>query len=312
MHAIPPKPDYLRVKVGRRLARVGAVAVKNSVYVLPKSDEATEDFQWVLREVTAGGGECTICEVTFVAGLTDERVTGLFRDARDADYAEIAAEATALRESVDTSAPADSVRHAQISGEIAKLRRRFGEVSAIDFFQAEGGTMAESAIRAVEAALHPGGIRAATAPGPRDALRARTWVTRRGIKVDRISSAWLIRRFIDPEARIRFVDPKGHQPEAGELRFDMFEAEYTHEGARCTFETLVHRFGLDDAALTALGEIVHDIDFKERAFEREETAGVARLIDGLTLAHNSDDDRLRDGSALFDALYSSFSSRGAK
>ena len=313
VHAIPPKPDYLRVKVGRRLARVGAVPIKNSVYVLPRSDEAAEDFQWVLREVTAGGGECTICEATFIAGLSDERVTGLFREARDADYAEIAAEASALRESLGAAVQVDPTRRAQINGEIARLRRRCGEVSAIDYFQAEGGPVAESAIRAAETALREAtsGARTADAPSSRDEVRSRTWVTRRGIKVDRISSAWLIRRFIDPEARIRFVDPEGFRPEAGELRFDMFEAEYTHDGARCTFETLVHRFALDDPALTALGEIVHDIDFKERVFEREETAGVARLIDGLTLAHKADDDRLRDGSALFDALYSSFSARGA-
>jgi hypothetical protein len=313
VHAIPPKPDYLRVKVGRRLARVGAVPVKNSVYVLPRRDEAAEDFQWVLREVTAGGGECTICEATFVGGLSDERVIALFREARDVDYAEIATEAAALRESLRAGTPVDSTRRAQINGEIARLRRRCGEVSAIDYFQAEGGPLAESAIRAAETALHEatGGARAADTRSSRDEVRSRTWVTRRGIKVDRISSAWLIRRFIDPEARIRFVDPQGYRPEPGELRFDMFEAEYTHEGTRCTFETLVHHFALDDPALTALGEIVHDIDFKERAFQREETAGVARLIDGLTLAHEADHDRLRDGSALFDALYFSLSARGA-
>jgi hypothetical protein len=312
VHAIPPKPDYLRVKVARRLARVGAVAVKNSVYVLPRSEETAEDFQWVLTEVTAGGGECTICEATLVAGLSDERLIGLFREARDADYAEIAAQATSLRESLAAS-PVDPDRRVQINAEIAKLRRRFGEVSEIDYFDAEGAPVAESAIRAVDATLREttNGSSAGEAPSARDAVRARTWVTRRGIKVDRISSGWLIRRFIDPEARIRFVDPDGYRPEPGELRFDMFEAEYTHEGARCTFETLADRFALDDAALTALGEIVHDIDFKESSFERDETAGIARLIDGLTLARTSDDDRLRDGSALFDALYASFGARGA-
>src|SRR5688572_17261126 len=118
IHAIPPKPDYLRVKVGRRLARVGAVPVKNSVYVLPRSDEAAEDFQWVLREVAAGGGECTICEATFVAGLSDERMIGLFREARDADYAEVAEEASALRESLGAAGPVDPTRRAQIHGEI--------------------------------------------------------------------------------------------------------------------------------------------------------------------------------------------------
>lgn len=312
IHAIPPKPDYLRVKVARRLARVGAVPVKNSVYVLPRSEEAAEDFQWVLSEVTAGGGECTICEAAFVAGLSDERLIGLFREARDADYAEIAAQANALRESLG-AAPVDPARRIRINGEVAKLRRRCGEVSAIDYFHAEAGHVAESAIRAVEATLHDAmsGGAAAEAPSARDAVRSRTWVTRRGIKVDRISSAWLIRRFIDPEARIRFVDPDGYRPESGELRFDMFEGEYTHEGARCTFETLLHRFALNDAALTALGEIVHDIDFKENSFERDETAGIARLIDGLALAHQADDDRLREGAPLFDALYASFSARGA-
>jgi hypothetical protein len=313
VHAIPPKPDYLRVKVSRRLARVGAVPVKNSVYVLPRSEETAEDFQWVLSEVTAGGGECTICEATLVAGLSDERLRQIFREARDADYAEIAAQATALRESLGAS-PVDPARRVQINGEIAKLRRRCGEVSAIDFFDAEAGPVAEAAIRAVEATLREttNGSSAGESSSARVEVRARTWVTRRGIKVDRISSGWLIRRFIDPEARIRFVDPDGYRPEPGELRFDMFEAEYTHEGARCTFETLVDRFALDDPALVALGEIVHDIDFKQSAFERDETAGIARLIDGLALAHASDDDRLRDGSALFDALYSSFAARGVE
>ena len=312
VHAIPPKPDYLRVKVGRRLARVGAIPVKNSVYVLPRTDEALEDFNWILREVSAGGGECTICEATFVAGLSDERVIALFRQARDADYAEITAEASALRDAVGV-APIDPAGRTHINAEIDKLRRRCGEISAIDYFDAEGGPMAESAIRAAESALlkATGGATAAESTAPRDAVRSRTWVTRRGVKVDRISSAWLIRRFIDPEAQFRFVTPEGYRAEPEEIRFDMFEAEFTHEGARCTFETLVHRFALDDPALTALGEIVHDIDFKERVFDRVETAGVARLIDGLTLAHKADEDRLRAGAALFDALYSSFAARGA-
>jgi len=140
-----------------------------------------------------------------------------------------------------------------------------------------------------------------------ETVHGRTWVTRRGIKVDRISSAWLIRRFIDPEAQFRFVDPKGFVPADGELRFDMFDAEYTHEGPRCTFETLVHRFGLTDPGLAALGEIVHDVDFKEHTFGREETAGVARMIDGLAARYTDDEERLNHGSALFEALHAALS-----
>ncbi len=103
-------------------------------------------------------------------------------------------------------------------------------------------------------------------------LQGSVWVTRQGVHVDRIASAWLIRRFIDPEARFKFVPAKGYVPEPGELRFDMFEAEFTHEGDRCTFEVLLARAGLADPALAAIGEIVHDIDLKDAKFGREETA----------------------------------------
>lgn len=309
IHAIPPKPEYLRVKVARRLARVGAVPVKNSVYVLPRSEEALEDFQWVLREVQAGGGECAIGEVAFVGGLTDEGVERLFRDARGGDYAGITAEAARLREAAENDRGA-ATRRGPLATEIARLRRRCGEVQAIDFFHAEGGADADVAIGALERMLENTLSTRADGRGRTvtSSLRGRTWVTRRGIKVDRISSAWLIRRFIDPEARFRFVDADGFVPADGELRFDMFDAEYTHDGPRCTFETLVHRFELDDAALAALGEIVHDIDFKERAFDRAETPGFARLVDGLVASHAADEDRLRHGAVVLDTLYAGLTS----
>jgi hypothetical protein len=137
----------------------------------------------------------------------------------------------------------------------------------------------------------------------RDEYRGRTWVTRTGIKVDRMASAWLIRKFIDPEARFEFVPAKGYQPGRGELRFDMFEAEFTHEGDLCTFEVLIERFGLDDPALRAIAEIVHDIDVKDAKYGREEAAGVGHVVAGIAAAHPDDEARLARGSALFDDLY---------
>jgi hypothetical protein len=139
-----------------------------------------------------------------------------------------------------------------------------------------------------------------------DEVRGRTWVTRKGIHVDRIASAWLVRRFLDPEARFKFVASKGYVPEPGELRFDMFEAEFTHEGDRCTFEVLLDRFGLDDAGLRAIGEIIHDIDLKDARFGRAEKAGIERLIAGIALTQKDDEARLSRGSALFNDLYESF------
>ena len=116
------------------------------------------------------------------------------------------------------------------------------------------------------------------------ALRDRTWVTRQGVYVDRIASAWLIRRFIDPQARFKFVSGKGYRPQAGELRFDMFEAEFTHEGDKCTFEVLLERGALKDPALRAIAEIIHDIDLKDDKFGRTEVAGIRTLVEGISIA----------------------------
>src|SRR5262249_36181396 len=139
-----------------------------------------------------------------------------------------------------------------------------------------------------------------------------TWVTRRGVHVDRIASAWLIRRFIDRGARFKFVDDRPYQLKPGELRFDMFEAEYTHEGDRCTFETLVSQFGLTEPGLRAIADMVHDIDLKDAKFGRAETAGFERLIDGIASTHPSDQDRIVQGAALLDGFYRSFQLEAAR
>ena len=140
-------------------------------------------------------------------------------------------------------------------------------------------------------------------------LRGRTWVTRSGVHVDRIASAWLVRRFVDPEARFRFVPAKGYVPASGELRFDMFEAEFTHEGDRCTFEVLLERAGLDDPALRALAEIVHDIDLKDAKFARAEAEGIRTVIDAICTATGDDEERLLRGGAVFQDLHGYFRRR---
>lgn len=225
---LPPKPDYLRVKLRRRLQKIGAAALRNAVYVLPNRDDAIEDFMWLRAELKEDGADAIICSADVIAGATDEEIMKLFGEDRDT----------------------------------------------------------------VEANTE---------------LHGRTWVTRAGVFIDRIASAWLIRRFIDRAAIFKFVSPKGYRRQESELRFDMYEGEYTHEGDRCTFEVLLERFSLDDAALHAIGEIVHDIDLKDAKFNRAETAGVQTVITGVASAHADDSDRIAQGSAIFDALYSQLS-----
>jgi hypothetical protein len=236
---LPPKPDYLRVKVRRRLRRLGAVPVKQTVYVLPHSDESLEDFQWLRQEIESDGGSAIIADTTFIEGISDEELDAMFATERgDA---------------------ADPVRPAPID------------------------------------TVEPG----------------RTWVTRENVHVDRMASAWLIRRFIDPDARFKFVPARGYHARPRELRFDMVDAEYTHAGEDCTFQTLVRRFGLRDRALTAIGEVVHDIDCKDERFGRAETAGIAGVIRGIATAQPDDDARLERGAATFDDLYAYFHARRA-
>jgi hypothetical protein len=236
VHQIPPKPDYLRVKVRRRLKAIGAALVKNTIYVRPNDDESLEDLQWLREEIESAGGSALIAEASFVEGISDEEIQAM-----------IDAEST-------------------------------------EFVESERDTPDR---------VEPG----------------RVWVTRQGVFVDRIASAWLIRRFIDSESRFKFVAARGYRPRAGELRFDMVGAEYSHVGEDCTFQTLLRRFGLNDAALDAVGEVVHDIDCKNEKFARPETAGISGLLRGIADANQNDEDRLDRGFPLFDDLYAFFGSR---
>jgi hypothetical protein len=309
VHQIPPKPSYLRVKIWRHLQRIGAVALKNTVYVLPHGDESLEHFQWLLREIAAGRGDGTIIEARMVDGMSDAEVEALFTQARGADYDELAKQARALEARLPRRKLGEEARSAA-GAELARLERRLAEIAAIDFFAAPGREAVQGVMDQLARRLR-GEVVAAQRPPTwsRSRVRGRTWVTRAGVKVDRIASAWLIRRFIDPAARFRFVVAKGHRPARGELRFDMFEAEFTHEGDRCTFEVLLQRFGLPDRALTEIGEIVHDLDVKDGKFGRGDAEGVGRLLDGLCLSLDDDEARLERGGALFDDLHRSFQRR---
>ena len=306
MPQIPSKPAYLRVKVWRRLQALGAVAIKNSAYVLPNTDEAREDFEWVRREIVKDGGEATLCEARMIQGLRDDEVEASFHAARDADYAAIAEAARALARRLPRGEIADD-RRPQLETEITRLRRRFAEVSAIDFFGAPRREGTDGLVRGLEARLRP-----PTGPKPlprgegREDLRSRVWVTRKGVHVDRIASAWLIRRFVDPEARFKFVPGKGYRPAAREIRFDMFEADFTHDGDRCTFEVLIARLAIDDRALIPIAEIVHDLDLKDAKFGRPETPGIDRLVAGIAMGTDDDEARLAQGATVFDALYEYF------
>jgi hypothetical protein len=313
IHQLPAKPAYLRVKIWRRLQALGAVAVKNAVYALPANEQTQEDFEWVLKEITEGGGEAMICEAQLVDGVSDQEVRALFTTARDEDYEAIAKEANALAEALRQDFDAKS--QVEATAQLTRLKAKMAQVVAIDFFGANGRETVDGLLIGLETKLTEGTMAEKSESGAADhtaglaRLKDRTWVTRQGVHVDRIACAWLIRRFIDPGAQFKFVSAKDYTPSPDELRFDMFKAEFTHEGDRCTFEVLLGQAGLTDPALQAIAEIVHDIDLKDSKFRRDEAEGIKALIAGVVMAHRSDEKRLTRGGAIFDDLHEYFSKK---
>jgi len=299
LHQIPPKPAYFRAKVLRRLAQVGALPIKNSAYLLPDRDDTLEDFQWIFQEITKEGGAAWLFRTEAVAGMSSAQIEEAFCQLRAPEYEEL----IQLARSILHTLPGTE----EVAAAFGKLARRRQELARIDYFASPARRELEELMGEIEK-----GIQAARSPGASQGLgqTGKTWVTRKGVKIDRIASAWLIRRFIEPEAIFRFVDAATYVHGEGEIRFDMFEGEFTHRGDACTFEVLIADSNLaSDPALVAMAEIVHDIDLKQDRFQRPETMGVARMIDGLCLQTPLDDLRLERGAVILNGLYQSFGSQ---
>lgn len=318
IHNIPPKPPYLRAKASRRLSALGAVALKNAVYVLPDGDRQREGLLWLCREIEEGGGRAFVCLAGFdvaIGGMDDGRIKALFVEARDAQYRELATEIQPLFEALGEPQDADEGRRGETAAWLAQVRSRFEAIVAVDFFGAPSREVADGILAGAEKWLRLAAAGEEPASGADttlqpEAYRGRTWVTRPGVHVDRIASAWLIRRFIDPEADFRF-DAK--TVSLRDVRFDMAEAEFTHEGAECTFEVMLRRFGLrDDPALKSMGAIIHDIDLEELHPARPESPGIAALLTGIALRTDDDQERLNQGFQMLDNLLQFFreTSRG--
>jgi hypothetical protein len=306
IHQIPPKPDALRVKTWRRLQQIGAVAIKQSVYVMPFLEQSREDLSWTLKEVIDGGGDGSISEVRFVEGLTDDQVISLFQNARKSDYEKIIKNANQLVAewsdgNIDPKDPAKRVK-----AQLEKLQRQFDNIAAIDFFKAPERGTANLLIK--DLAARSSGIVSdvGTSTERLDALKDKVWVTRKNVFVDRIACGWLIRRFVDEAALFKYIDSDAFAPGPGEIRFDMFEGEYTHEGEQCTFEVMIKRLNLQDSGLTALAEVIHDIDLKDNKFNRSETDGLYALLTGLTASEPDDEKRMAKGAQLMENLYAYF------
>lgn len=307
MHQLPSKPSNIRVRVWRRLQQIGALVLKQAVYVLPDSAEGREDFEWLKAEIEGVGGQASILSGEHIDGAADDMVVEEFRRARQEEYSSLARE---LENSLGVARVA-GVRRGRGTGAdhrpVHAFRQRLAAIERIDFFASAGRDRVVALIEQLASRRSPAPkhVRASEAADSKPVYRARLWVTRPRPGVDRMSSAWLIRRFIDPDATFAFTSDRESAPR-GSLPFDMFGVEFGHRGSNCTFETLCEVFGVTEPAVRRVASIVHDLDLKDGRFGAAESETIGALIEGLQLAHADDHELLDRGMTLFESLYRSF------
>ena len=302
VHQLPPVPSNLRVRTWRRLQDLGAVAVKQSVYVLPDTPESREDFEWLKVEIESAGGEALVFSANHVDAVAETALVEQFRQLRQQAYTQLASELQKMQRA-GASRPNPAGRRR----DLGRHRERFAAIERVDFFGSAGRDRVVKLLNDLEgASASDGQGKGQSRGGPADDERydGRLWVTRPRPGVDRMASAWLIRRFIDSNARFGFISDVKSAGEA--IPFDMFGAGFGHEADRCTFETLAQRFEIRDPAVARIAEIVHDLDLKDGKFSAPEAATIGIAIDGLQLSALDDSVLLDQGMTLFEALYRSF------
>jgi hypothetical protein len=307
LYLLPAPHAPARVQAWRRLQRLGAVALKNSAYVLPYSAEAREDFEWIKNEIVAIGGQALVLTARAPDAATRDEIVATFRAARAGDFETLAAEAATL---LERSSRSSSSRR-ELTQAHRRLRERFEEAVRVDFFATPGRDRVAELLARIDQHTRKGAIMRTstqTTAFNRADYQGKTWLTRPRPGVDRMSSAWLIRRFIDPAATFVFGDPAAGTTSRDAIPFDTFEAEFGHHASHCTFETLCDRFGIEDEGARRIGRIVHDLDLKEETFREAEALTVGRMVEGLRRMYHDDQTLLSQGVATFEALYQSFAS----
>jgi hypothetical protein len=297
---LPAKQSSDRVKVWRRLKKFGAVQLKTSTYVLPDEPVHYERFQWLAKEIVDTGGEATLVRVKDIEGMPYAAVVSLFNEARARDYDEIVetlAHLTKDRKARKISADA-------FTSELEKVRRRFQEIQEIDYFQSSRGEDLRTLFQKAQLLESPKKQPETKARLRVEDYRGKTWITRPRPEIDRVGSAWLIHKFIDPGAKFAFANTPAAAPQA--IPYDMFEVEFSHHADRCTFETLIERFGIRDRAVLRIAELIHDADLEDDKFHRVEGFGVEQIFKGWAKQGLTDQEILSKGFESFDGLYAQF------
>jgi hypothetical protein len=287
---LPATHSAERVAIWRKLKKSGAIQIQTSTHVLPDDPRRYETFQWLTQHIRHAGGDATLVRAREIEGLPNERLVELFNAARAKEYA-------ALRE-ILRPLVVTTERRRDLRGKLDRVRKQFREIRETDFFNNPKARDLEMILEKLEEAQP----RSKTQPklDPQD-FRGRVWLTRTRPEIDRVGSAWLIRKFIDPKAKFVFATKLPSNRRV--LTFDMLDGDFSHDGDDCTFETLIRRFGIQDKAARKIAEMIHDADLDDDKFQRNECIGIDRILKGWAKQGLADKEILRRGFECFDALY---------
>lgn len=310
VHQVLTPNSKERVKVWRAIKKTGAILYRNSVYILPFGKERLEDFQWLCQQINDSRGEASIFVSSAENKNEDALMRAAFRKARDEEYGSLLKSAEQFRNRIQTKdrkVLSSSVRK-KYEKEAKQLREAFDEVRSLDFFPDSNPKKLQQILVEISKWLSADAEISKQPPIPLRSVKdyqKKIWTTREGIHIDRLCSAWLIRRFIDRSAKFVFA-PEKKLP-ANAIPFDVFGSEFSHHGEDCTFETLIKAFRIQDRALQEIAEIIHDIDLKDHKFGRVETSGFDLIIRSLGDSIHDDHEFLEIGSSILDGLYQHFS-----
>lgn len=304
-YSLPSSPrSSPRVALWRRLRRLGAVSPTGGVHILPTDEECVEAFQWLAQEIRQAQGEALVMRVEQFDGLSDAQLIERFHQVRAEEYGEIEKQLATLEQAANTLTDEE---RANFQDSLDKLRRRQAEIKRVDYFHSPAGERITARLAALQQSLVANQTVMVDVPAAILAeYQNKRWVTRPRPHVDRLACAWLIRRFLNPHAVIRYA----LEPEPDEISFDISSAHFGHQGQFCTFETMIRAFQLNAPGLQAMAEIVHEIDLRDGQFVRPELAGVEAILKGWLMAQFSDAELEAHGIALFEGLYTMFSEKG--
>ncbi|HWY39936.1 MAG TPA: chromate resistance protein ChrB domain-containing protein [Chthoniobacterales bacterium] len=287
---LPATHKAERVAIWRKLRKSGAIPLQTSTYVLPEWPPCYETFQWLTQQIRDAGGDATLVRAREIEGLSNEKLVALFNAARAKEYA-------ALRQAARSVAENRKQKSSSVD-RFDRIRKQFREIRQTDFFNCPRAREVEVLLGKLEGP-HPGDLPSLKVK--RQDYQNKVWVTRPRPEIDRVGSAWLIRKFIDPGAK--FIFAKAPSANRRAVSFDMLDGDFTHRDDDCTFETLLKGFTIRDKTVHKIGQMIHDADLDDEKFERIECVGVDRVLKGWGKEGLSDQEILRRGWQCFDALY---------